>query len=55
METRPDPRPRTRTTGIWAVKANGTVRFYAGSRTTAGAGAEIIAPASYWKTRITIG
>ncbi|WP_328392378.1 DNRLRE domain-containing protein [Streptomyces sp. NBC_00390] len=41
---------------IWAVKSDGSVRFYAGSKTTlTGSGTEIIAPASYWKTRIAIG
>ncbi|MEU9174057.1 FG-GAP-like repeat-containing protein [Streptomyces sp. NPDC048420] len=41
---------------IWAVNANGSVRFHPGSRTVlSGTGAEIIAPASYWKTRIAIG
>ncbi|RDG37136.1 DNRLRE domain-containing protein [Streptomyces corynorhini] len=41
---------------IWAVMANGSVRFYAGSKTAlTGSGAEIISSASYWKTRQTIG
>ncbi|MET7599953.1 DNRLRE domain-containing protein [Streptomyces sp. NPDC005481] len=41
---------------VWTVHANGSVRFYAGGRTAlSGSGTEIIAPASYWKTRIAIG
>ncbi|WEH15705.1 DNRLRE domain-containing protein [Streptomyces sp. VNUA24] len=41
---------------IWAVRADGSVRFYAGGKTVlSGSGTEIIAPASYWKTRIAIG
>ncbi|MBO7936182.1 DNRLRE domain-containing protein [Streptomyces antibioticus] len=41
---------------IWTVRSDGAVRFYAGSKTAlSGSGAEIIAPASYWKTRIAIG
>ncbi|MDC0772759.1 hypothetical protein POF73_38690 [Streptomyces sp. HD] len=42
---------------IWGVRSDGSVRLYSGGRTTvmAGSGAEIIAPASYWKTRIAIG
>ncbi|MEU2598562.1 DNRLRE domain-containing protein [Streptomyces hirsutus] len=41
---------------VWTVRSNGSVRFYAGSRTVlSGSGTEIISPASYWKTRIAIG
>lgn len=42
---------------IWGVRSDGSVRLYAGGRTTVvpGSGTEIIAPASYWKTRIAIG
>ncbi|MFE0256974.1 DNRLRE domain-containing protein [Streptomyces sp. NPDC059010] len=42
---------------IWGVRSDGSVRLYSGGRTAvvAGSGAEIIAPAGYWKTRIAIG
>ncbi|NWF25360.1 DNRLRE domain-containing protein [Streptomyces sp. PKU-EA00015] len=41
---------------IWTVRSDGSVRFYAGSRTAlSGSGTEIIGAASYWKTRIGIG
>ncbi|WP_405476524.1 DNRLRE domain-containing protein [Streptomyces sp. NBC_00009] len=41
---------------VWTVRADGSVRFYAGGRTTLpGSGTEIISPKSYWKTRIAIG
>lgn len=41
---------------IWAVRSDGSVRFYAGSKTAlSGSGTEIIATADYWKTRIAIG
>ncbi|MFM9449922.1 DNRLRE domain-containing protein [Streptomyces europaeiscabiei] len=41
---------------VWAVRSDGSVRFYAGGKTVlAGSGTEIVAPASYWKTRIAIG
>ncbi|MBT1091911.1 DNRLRE domain-containing protein [Streptomyces sp. Tu102] len=41
---------------IWTVHTDGTVRFYAGSRTAlSGSGTEIIGTASYWKTRLAIG
>lgn len=41
---------------IWAVRANGSVRFHTGSRTVlSGSGTEIIGPSSYWQTRIAIG
>ncbi|GAQ60864.1 hypothetical protein SsS58_01206 [Streptomyces scabiei] len=41
---------------IWVVRADGSVRFHAGGKIVLiGSGTEIIAPASYWKTRIAIG
>ncbi|MGW0698362.1 hypothetical protein ACWD0A_03300 [Streptomyces sp. NPDC002867] len=41
---------------IRTVRSDGSVRFYAGSRTAlSGSGTEIIGAASYWKTRIGIG
>ncbi|MEU5343371.1 hypothetical protein AB0H18_21445 [Streptomyces sp. NPDC020766] len=41
---------------IWTVRSDGSVRFYAGGKAVlSGSGTEIIAPASYWKTRIAIG
>ncbi|KND34626.1 DNRLRE domain-containing protein [Streptomyces stelliscabiei] len=41
---------------IWTVRSDGSVRFYAGGKTVlSGSGTEIVAPASYWKTRIAIG
>jgi hypothetical protein len=41
---------------IWAVLADGSVRFHAGSKTTlSGSGTKVIARADYWKTRIGIG
>jgi hypothetical protein len=42
---------------IWGVRSDGSVRLYAGGKITVvpGSGTEIIAPASYWKTRIAIG
>lgn len=41
---------------VWAVLADGSVRFQSGSRTAlTGLGTEIIARADYWKTRIAIG
>ncbi|MDX2783897.1 DNRLRE domain-containing protein, partial [Streptomyces caniscabiei] len=41
---------------VWTVRSDGSVRFYAGGKTVlAGSGTEIVAPASYWKTRIAIG
>ncbi|MFJ2439335.1 FG-GAP-like repeat-containing protein [Streptomyces sp. NPDC087658] len=41
---------------LWTVLGNGSVRLHPGSRTAlSGSGAEIIAPAGYWKTRQTIG
>ncbi|MBA2808501.1 DNRLRE domain-containing protein [Streptomyces sp. KM273126] len=41
---------------VWAVRSDGSVRFYAGGRTTLpGSGTEIISPRSYWRTRIAIG
>ncbi|MBZ3907538.1 DNRLRE domain-containing protein [Streptomyces griseiscabiei] len=41
---------------VWTVRSDGSVRFYAGGKAVlAGSGTEIVAPASYWKTRIAIG
>lgn len=41
---------------VWTVRSDGSVRFYAGGRTSLpGSGTEIVAPARYWKTRIAIG
>ncbi|MFL1897610.1 DNRLRE domain-containing protein [Streptomyces tauricus] len=41
---------------IWTVRSDGSVRFYPGGKTVlSGSGTEVIAPASYWKTRIAIG
>ncbi|MGW0866686.1 DNRLRE domain-containing protein [Streptomyces sp. NPDC002611] len=41
---------------IWAVRADGSVRFHAGGKTAVtGSGTEIIGRADYWKTRIAIG
>ncbi|MER5938101.1 DNRLRE domain-containing protein [Streptomyces sp. NPDC001928] len=42
---------------IWGVRSDGSVRFYSGGKTSVvpGSGAEVIAPATYWKTRIAIG
>lgn len=41
---------------VWAVRSDGSVRFYAGGKSTLpGSGTEIISPRSYWKTRIAIG
>lgn len=41
---------------IWAVRADGSVRFHPGSRTAlSGAGTEIIGKSSYWAIRIAIG
>ncbi|MFF6915900.1 hypothetical protein [Streptomyces sp. NPDC012466] len=41
---------------IWAVLADGSVRFHAGSKTApSGSGTEVIARADYWKTRTDIG
>ncbi|MDX3458812.1 DNRLRE domain-containing protein [Streptomyces sp. ME02-8801-2C] len=42
---------------LWAVRADGTVRFYAGGRATLApvAGREVIPAKSYWQNRITIG
>jgi hypothetical protein len=42
---------------IWGVRSDGSVRLYSGGKATVvpGSGTEIIAPASYWKTRIAIG
>ncbi|MFJ7078206.1 DNRLRE domain-containing protein [Streptomyces sp. NPDC098781] len=45
------------TPDIWGVRSDGSVRLYEGGKTSVvpGSGVEIIAPASYWKTRIAIG
>lgn len=41
---------------IWAVRSDGSVRFYAGGRTVlSGSGTEIIGQTSWWKTRQAIG
>ncbi|MFE1881616.1 DNRLRE domain-containing protein [Streptomyces diastatochromogenes] len=41
---------------IWAIRSDGSVRFYAGGKTAlTGSGTEVIAPKSYWLTRIAIG
>ncbi len=41
---------------VWTVRSDGSVRFYAGGKTVLpGSGTEIVAPVSYWKTRIAIG
>lgn len=41
---------------IWAVRSDGSVRFYTGSKTAlTGSGTEVIAAKDYWKTRIAIG
>ncbi|MER5212242.1 DNRLRE domain-containing protein [Streptomyces sp. NPDC002838] len=41
---------------IWTVRSDGSVRFYAGSKTAlSGSGTEIVAKASYWAKRIAIG
>ncbi|WP_037681966.1 DNRLRE domain-containing protein [Streptomyces griseus] len=41
---------------VWAVRSDGSVRFYAGGKSVLpGGGTEVVAPAGYWKTRIAIG
>jgi hypothetical protein len=41
---------------IWTVRSDGSVRFYAGSKTVlSGAGTEVVAVNSYWQKRIAIG
>ncbi|MFJ9817459.1 DNRLRE domain-containing protein [Streptomyces sp. NPDC101151] len=41
---------------IWAIRADGSVRFYAGGKSTVtGSGTEAISPKDYWQTRIAIG
>ncbi|KMS68435.1 hypothetical protein ACM01_39150 [Streptomyces viridochromogenes] len=42
------------TPDIWGVRSDGSVRF-GPSTVVPGSGTEIIAPASYWRTRIAIG
>ncbi|MGW0881759.1 DNRLRE domain-containing protein [Streptomyces sp. NPDC002671] len=41
---------------FWAVRSDGSVRFYSGGKSTlTSSGTEIISPKDYWKTRIAIG
>lgn len=41
---------------IWAVAANGAVRFHAGSRTAlSGSGTQVVNPNTYWAKRLSIG
>lgn len=41
---------------IWAVRSNGSVRFYVGSKTAGtGSGTEVVGANSYWQKRISIG
>lgn len=42
---------------LWAIRADGTVRFYAGGKATVvpGSGREVLAARDYWKNRITVG
>lgn len=41
---------------IWAIRTNGSVHLYTGSKTAlSGSGTEIIGTNTYWKTRIAIG
>ncbi|MFG2471249.1 DNRLRE domain-containing protein [Streptomyces canus] len=41
---------------IWAVAANGAVKFHPGGRTTLpGSGTQVINPNTYWPTRLSIG
>ncbi|MFE9097641.1 DNRLRE domain-containing protein [Streptomyces sp. NPDC007264] len=40
---------------IWAVRSDGSVRFYAPSRTDTGSGTEVVGPTTWWKTRIAVG
>ncbi|MFJ9012265.1 DNRLRE domain-containing protein [Streptomyces canus] len=41
---------------IWAVAANGAVKFHPGGRTTlSGSGTQVINPNTYWPTRLSIG
>ncbi|MCT9077296.1 DNRLRE domain-containing protein [Streptomyces fulvoviolaceus] len=41
---------------IWAVRSDGSVRFFSGSKTAlSGSGTEIVTANSYWQTRIAIG
>ncbi|MCF2436757.1 hypothetical protein LV779_31935 [Streptomyces thinghirensis] len=47
---------RLRPRRVWTVRADGSVRIYAGKPDVLpGAGAEIITARSYWKDRIAIG
>jgi len=44
------------TPDIWAVRPNGSVRFYVGSKTAGtGSGTEVVAANDYWQKRIGIG
>ncbi|WP_405535653.1 DNRLRE domain-containing protein [Streptomyces sp. NBC_00075] len=42
---------------LWAIRADGTVRFYAGGKATVvpGSGREVLAARDYWKNRIAVG
>ncbi|GHH86356.1 DNRLRE domain-containing protein [Streptomyces capitiformicae] len=41
---------------VWTIRSDGSVRFYAGGRTTLpGSGTEIVGASKYWKNRIAIG
>jgi hypothetical protein len=41
---------------LWAVRSNGSVRFYAGDRVSLpGSGVEVIAPTAWWKSRLALG
>lgn len=44
------------TPDIWAVRSNGSVRFYVGSKTAGtGSGTEVVGVNDYWQKRISIG
>jgi hypothetical protein len=41
---------------VWGVTADGSVRFYAGSRTAPFAGGiQVIDPTTWWRTRTSVG
>ncbi|WP_241826983.1 hypothetical protein [Streptomyces graminilatus] len=42
---------------LWAVRADGSVRFYAGGKASVvpGSGREVLSAKSYWKNRIAVG
>ncbi|MFE2099902.1 DNRLRE domain-containing protein [Streptomyces sp. NPDC059468] len=41
---------------VWAVRSDGSVRFYPGDRASLpGSGTEVVGAASWWKTRIAVG